>query len=127
MSVHGGFKSGFLNKASMSTGRNWKKRYFLLSGPCISYFESDAKGVLIGRSKGDLVLDPRTTLRTGPSDSRQLCLFVTIDPQQVLIIECATLSELNEWKKMITYSISATQIGTRAAGTGTVGTDSQNG
>ncbi len=85
MFSHGGFKAGFLNKASMSSGKHWKKRYFLLSGCNISYFESDAKSCLLRAAKGDLLLDAKTVVRTAPSDNRQLCLLVTIDAQQTLI------------------------------------------
>ena len=81
---NGGFKSGFLNKASMRTGKNWQKRFGVLSGCTLSYYESDSKRDL-QKSKGDLLIDAKTVLRTAPADNRNLCLYITLSPSETLI------------------------------------------
>ncbi|CAE7846647.1 unnamed protein product [Symbiodinium microadriaticum] len=51
-------KSGYLVKLAMGSGRNWKKRYFMLNGNTFTYYV-DHKNV--DKAKGDLLLTAEDT------------------------------------------------------------------
>jgi hypothetical protein len=55
------FHAGLLRKRAIESGRNWKKRYFVLTGDTLVYFASEYK---TDRPKGALLIDGRTTVRS---------------------------------------------------------------
>jgi hypothetical protein len=53
--------TGYMHKRAIKRGRNWKRRYFILSQDILSYYEDECK-VLKLNPKGEIKLDALSTI-----------------------------------------------------------------
>jgi hypothetical protein len=66
-------KKGWLRKRAVKSGRNWRKRFFVLRGSELSYFKDGAQK----KKKGQLILDTGCSVSTDPSEKRENAFRVT--------------------------------------------------
>ena len=90
-------KSGWLVKRAMKSGRNWKKRYFVLtSDGTMKYYEK--KGGK--KPKGVIHLSGNCTV--GPCTEEQYAFMV--DGEKKLVAKCESEFEMNDWIKAVKIS-----------------------
>lgn len=94
-------KSGYLIKLPKDSGRNWKKRYFMLSGNTLTYYTDHNS---IERAKGDLLLTPETSIEDSSTQGRNFCLTITT-PFHKLIVGAKDSDERNSWRKSLEEAI----------------------
>ena len=94
-------KSGYLIKLAMGSGRNWKKRYFMLNGNTFTYY-IDHKS--LDKAKGDLLLTAEATVEESTLPGKQFCLMITT-PFHTLVIAAKDIEEQQSWRVAIEKSI----------------------
>jgi hypothetical protein len=94
-------KSGYLIKLPKDSGRNWKKRYFMLSGNTLTYY-SDHNS--LEKAKGDLLLTPEASIEDSATQGKNFCLTITT-PFHKLIVGCKDNDERAAWRAAIENSI----------------------
>jgi hypothetical protein len=94
-------KSGYLVKLAMGSGRNWKKRYFMLNGNTFTYYV-DHKNV--EKAKGDLLLTAEATVEESSLPGKPFCIMITT-PFHTLVVAAKDPEERDAWRVAIEKSI----------------------
>jgi hypothetical protein len=94
-------KSGYLIKLAMGSGRNWKKRYFMLNGNTFTYYV-DHKS--LDKAKGDLLLTAEATVEESSLPGKPFCIMITT-PFHTLVIAAKDNEERESWRVAIEKSI----------------------
>lgn len=92
---------GFLTKRAMKSGRNWKRRYFVLKNNALAYYDGKPLDEDSGlKPKGLVELTSNSVVRISPVN-REFAFEVVTKPQ-VLCVSADSKSSLNQWKEAIT-------------------------
>eukprot|EP00602_Paraphysomonas_sp_CaronLab_P002046 CAMPEP_0185025022 /NCGR_PEP_ID=MMETSP1103-20130426/8142_1 /TAXON_ID=36769 /ORGANISM="Paraphysomonas bandaiensis, Strain Caron Lab Isolate" /LENGTH=1076 /DNA_ID=CAMNT_0027558133 /DNA_START=70 /DNA_END=3300 /DNA_ORIENTATION=- len=94
-------KSGYLIKLAMGSGRNWKKRYFMLNGNTFTYYV-DHKSV--DKAKGDLLLTAEASVEESVLPGKPFCIMITT-PFHTLVVAAKDAEERDAWRVAIEKSI----------------------
>jgi hypothetical protein len=94
-------KSGYLVKLAMESGRNWRKRYFILNGNTLTYFADHNS---LDTAKGDLLLTAEASVEDSDLPGKPFCIIVTT-PFHTLVLAAKDSNERVAWKKAIESSI----------------------
>jgi hypothetical protein len=94
-------KSGYLIKLAKGSGRNWKKRYFMLNGNTMTYFVDHNS---VDKAKGDLLLTAEASVEETTMPGRPHCVSITT-PFHTLIVAAKDPEEQQAWKTAIEQSI----------------------
>jgi hypothetical protein len=94
-------KSGYLIKLAKGSGRNWKKRYFMLNGNTMTYFVDHNT---VDKAKGDLLLTAEAGVEESTMPGRPYCVTITT-PFHTLIVAAKDAEEQESWKSAIEQSI----------------------
>lgn len=95
-------KTGYLTKRAKKSGSNWKKRYFVLTGSSLVYYETHKKK---DEAKGDLLLTVDCDVRDVDEPKYPHC-FEIISAFETLRIAANSLQEAEEWKSAIVQLVS---------------------
>ena len=99
---------GFLVKRAMQSGRNWKKRWFVLKGGRIAYYEDRPKPGSNERPKGVMELTPDTTVLVfKDNQSVKPNTFEVTSKKLVLTVSADSLEQLKEWVAALDQQILA--------------------
>lgn len=107
-------KSGYMTKSAKSakgSGRNWKKRYFVLSGHNITYFV-DHKSK--SEAKGSLLLTPETEIRS-TADPAYEYVFEISSEYETLRIAAKDHVEMESWMSALQSTIAEIRVKTTRA------------
>jgi hypothetical protein len=86
-------KSGYLSKLDLVSKRSWKKRFFVLEGSILHYFENQQSA----KPKGSILLLAATDVKvTGKEGIYEYC-FNVITPFSELHAAAASQAECDEW------------------------------
>lgn len=94
-------KAGYLVKSAGGRLSGWKKRYFILTGSTLRYFEDHTN---LEKPKGDLLLTPNTTVLDIAVSTKLNCLKIGT-PFAIMILATNDEAERSAWKRAIQYSI----------------------
>lgn len=94
-------KSGYLIKLAKGSGRNWKKRYFMLNGNTMTYFVDHNS---VDKAKGDLLLTAEASVADSTMPGKPYCVTITT-PFHTLIVAAKDVEEQQAWKSAIEQSI----------------------
>jgi hypothetical protein len=94
-------KSGYLVKLAKGSGRNWKKRYFMLNGNTMTYYTDHNS---MDKAKGDLLLTPEATVEETSVPGKPFCVTITT-PFHTLVIAAKDQEERVAWRKAVEDSI----------------------
>jgi hypothetical protein len=94
-------KSGYLIKLAMGSGRNWKKRYFMLNGNTFTYYVDHNS---IEKAKGDLLLTAEATVEESSLPGKPFCIMVTT-PFHTLVVAAKDTEDRNSWRAALEKSI----------------------
>jgi len=110
-------QSGYLEKRAKTSGRNWKKRYFVLSGHTITYYvdhksKSDAKGSFLLTPKSNVqevadsthpnsfeIISEFETMRCSVKDGEEMAAWMTAIRQTIEEITSTTRAYLDLHEK----------------------------
>lgn len=95
-------KTGYLTKRAKKSGSNWKRRYFVLTGSSLVYYETHKKK---DEPKGDLLLTVDCDVRDVDEPKYPHC-FEIISAFETLRIAANSLQEAEEWKSAIVQLVS---------------------
>jgi hypothetical protein len=96
------FKEGYLTKRAMKSGRNWKRRFFVLENKKLCYFERFGSATL----KGIFAILPTTTVHLYTEfEQRPHCLILHIPESDPIFIEAETESEMYGWLDVLGCAI----------------------
>ena len=91
---------GYLQKRARKSGRNWKKRYFQLQSPYLTYREAPGK-----KEKGRLLLTAHAQCTDADIDNKPFVLKIvcdqTNDKSETLYISGSSNSEFKKWMEEI--------------------------
>ena len=95
---------GFLEKRAMKSGRNWKKRYFQLQSPYLTYRAAPGK-----KEKGRLLLTGSTTCSEVQDKKivgkRSNVVLITLNSKdaksELLYVSASSIEESKKWKEEI--------------------------
>ncbi|KAJ1462880.1 hypothetical protein M885DRAFT_583960 [Pelagophyceae sp. CCMP2097] len=103
-------KTGYLTKRAKKSGANWKKRYFVLNGSSLVYYETHKQ---MAEAKGDMLLTTDCVIHDVQEAKYQHC-FEIVSVFDTLRIAASSDAEAAEWKAALLDSIS--QLGSRTRG-----------
>lgn len=98
-------KSGYLVKLAMGSGRNWKKRYFILNGNTLTYYETHKN---VSKAKGDLLLTSEAVVENSSVPGKDFCLMITT-PFHTLVLAAKDDAERSSWSQAIERAIEVTR------------------
>jgi len=99
---------GFLVKRAMNSGRNWKKRWFVLKGGRISYYEDRPKPGSNERPKGVMELTADTNVLVfKDNQSVKPNTFEVTSKKLVLTVSADNMESLREWVAALDQQILA--------------------
>mmetsp|Transcript_14187 Transcript_14187/g.26565 ORF Transcript_14187/g.26565 Transcript_14187/m.26565 type:complete len:1074 (+) Transcript_14187:43-3264(+) len=98
-------KSGYLVKLAMGSGRNWKKRYFILNGNTLTYYETHKN---VSKPKGDLLLTSEAVVENSSVPGKDYCLMITT-PFHTLVLAAKDDAERVSWGMAIEKAIEVTR------------------
>jgi len=86
-------------KRAMKTGRNWKRRYFVLRNTTLCYFKTDQD---LNSPRGEIPITSNTFVK----ESTYKKFSIELSTNRQVIVMCAdTLSRQKEWLDALTHSI----------------------
>ena len=94
-------KSGYLIKLATKSGKNWKKRYFMLNGNTLTYYTDHNS---LDKAKGDLLITAEAVVEDTIIEGKPHCCSI-VTPFHTLVISAKDNSEIKAWKKAIQNSI----------------------
>ena len=94
-------KSGYLIKLAKGSGRNWKKRYFMLNGNTMTYYVDHNS---VEKAKGDLLLTSEASVEDSSQPGKPFCITITT-PFHTLIVAAKDQEERVGWRKAIEDAI----------------------
>jgi len=103
-------KTGYLTKRAKQSARNWKKRYFVLSGHSITYYESHKNLV---SAKGNFLLTNGTTVDVVDDQSYPYCFEISSEFESMRVA-AKDLQEANDWVTATRTTIDEISASTRA-------------
>lgn len=98
-------KSGYLVKLAMGSGRNWKKRYFILNGNTLTYYETHKN---VSKPKGDLLLTSESVVENSSVPGKDFCLMITT-PFHTLVLAAKDDAERVAWSAALERAIEVTR------------------
>jgi len=99
---------GYLVKRAMTSGRNWKKRWFVLKGGRISYYEDRPNPNVNEKPKGVMELTPDTIVLVFPdSQSTKPNTFEVTAKKLVLTVSADSREQMIEWVQALDEQILA--------------------
>ncbi|KAJ8613364.1 hypothetical protein CTAYLR_002271 [Chrysophaeum taylorii] len=102
-------KTGYLMKRAKKSGANWKRRYFVLNGSSLVYYETHKK---MEDAKGDLLLTVDCVVRDVVEPKYPFC-FEIASAFETLRIAAGDPREAHEWKSAINQTVSTMGSTTR--------------
>ena len=94
-------KSGYLIKLATKSGKNWKKRYFVLNGNTLTYYTDHTS---MDKAKGDLLITSETVIEDTLIEGKPHCCSI-VTPFHTLVFAAKDNTELKAWKRAIQNSI----------------------
>lgn len=94
-------KSGYLIKLATKSGKNWKKRYFMLNGNTLTYYADHNS---LDKAKGDLLITAEAIVEDTVIEGKPHCCSI-VTPFHTLVIAAKDTKEMKAWKKAIQNSI----------------------
>lgn len=104
-------KSGYLVKRAKQSERNWKKRYFVLSGQSLTYYENNKKLTV---AKGNFLLTNGTVVEPVTGDKSYDHCFEIRSEFETMRMAAASPEEAEEWTSALTSTIAEINSSTRA-------------
>ncbi len=94
---------GYLVKRTMKSGRNWKRRYFLLKGTKLMYFRSEGDA----RPRGEIIISSDTFVKASHYKLHSMELSTN---RQVLVFCAESDESRSRWLSMLGKSIQLARI-----------------
>jgi hypothetical protein len=88
---------GWLNKRALKSGRNWRRRFFVLQGSKLSYFKDESQK----KKKGSMVLDAGCCVSVDSSTTKPNAFKLTWPDGTLLMLSCAADAEQEEWMRAL--------------------------
>jgi hypothetical protein len=94
---------GWLTKKAIKSGRNWRKRFFVLDGCDLSYYKDGT----LKKQKGTMPLNAKSRVMCGPfaSSSRPNLLEITWSTGTSLMLSAPTEAEQKMWQRAISSEV----------------------
>jgi hypothetical protein len=91
-------KEGWIHKRAVKSGRNWRRRFFVLQGSELCYFKDESQK----KKKGSMVLDAGCFVSTDSSTKMPNAFKVTWQDGTLLMLSCSStncdgLGQQEEW------------------------------
>jgi len=98
---------GFLTKRAMKSGRNWKRRFFILKNNAMIYFDEKPteKNDRIRKPKGIVEVTAKSVVRRSPVNKP--FVFELLTKPQLLCVQAASEEECKEWISALALVIRA--------------------
>ncbi|KAH8077619.1 hypothetical protein JL720_10004 [Aureococcus anophagefferens] len=90
------------NRSAPPSGANWKKRYFVLNGSSLVYYETHKK---MDDAKGDLLLTVGCEVSDVDEPKRQFCFEISTN-NEALRLSATSEAERDAWKAAIADTVS---------------------